>query len=53
MLCITTYDPLMKRWIDFVEIKFHSRENIEWHCMQLESNQIQILKLNSNSIREK
>jgi hypothetical protein len=25
-------------WIVFVKIKFHSNENIEWHCMQLELN---------------
>ncbi len=30
-----------KRWIDFVEIKFHSNENIEWHYMQLELNWIE------------
>jgi hypothetical protein len=25
-----------KKWIDFVKIKFHLNENIEWHCTQLE-----------------
>jgi hypothetical protein len=24
-----------KKWFDFVEIKFHLNENIEWHCMHL------------------
>jgi hypothetical protein len=27
-----------KKWINFVKIKFHLNENIEWHCMQLEFN---------------
>jgi hypothetical protein len=27
-----------KKWIDFVKIKFHLNENVEWHCMQLELN---------------
>jgi len=26
------------KWIDFVEMKFHLNEKIEWHCMQLELN---------------
>jgi hypothetical protein len=26
----------MEKWIDFMKIKFHSNENIEWHCMDLE-----------------
>jgi hypothetical protein len=30
------------KWIDFVEIKFHSYENMEWNCMQFEFNSIQI-----------
>jgi hypothetical protein len=25
-----------KRWVDFVEIKFYSNENIEWHYMLVE-----------------
>ncbi len=29
-------NQLMEKWIDFVEIKFHAKENIEWHCRQLE-----------------
>jgi hypothetical protein len=29
-----------KKWIDFVEIKFDAKENIEWHCMQLELDSI-------------
>ncbi len=29
-----------------MEIKFHTNENIEWHCMQLELNPIP--KLNYN-----
>jgi hypothetical protein len=28
-------NQLMKKWIDFVKIKFHSKEN---HCMHLELN---------------
>ncbi len=36
-------DWLMKKWIDFVKIKFHLNENIEWHCMQLGLNWIKIL----------
>jgi len=27
---------LIKKWIDFMKIKFHPNENIEWHCMNLE-----------------
>jgi hypothetical protein len=23
-----------KKWVDFVDFKFHLDENIEWHCMQ-------------------
>jgi hypothetical protein len=34
-----------KKWVDYLEIKFHLNENIKWHCMQLE--------VNSNSIEEK
>ncbi len=33
---------LWKNWIDFVKIKFHLIETIEWHCMQLEFNPIPI-----------
>ncbi len=33
---------MMKKWVDFVKIKFHSTENIEWHCLQDELNWIQI-----------
>jgi hypothetical protein len=35
-----------KKWIDFVKIKLHLNENIEWHYMQFELNLIQILKCN-------
>jgi hypothetical protein len=37
---------MMKKWVDFLEIKFHSRKDIEWHCMQFEFNwnQIQLRK---------
>jgi hypothetical protein len=43
-----------KKWIDFVKIKFHSTENIECHCMQLELNWIQNSKfLNRNPIQLK
>jgi hypothetical protein len=59
------YSPqlMQKKWIDFLETtKFHSNENIEWHCMHLEVNWnsidfnwIQIhwleLVLNSNSTK--
>jgi hypothetical protein len=27
-----------KKWMFFFEIKFHSNEDIEWHCMPLELN---------------
>jgi hypothetical protein len=37
----------MKTWIDFVKIKFHLNENIEWHCMHLELNLSEI-QLDSN-----
>jgi len=49
-----------KTWIDFVKIKFHSNENIEWHCIQLEFNSIlkctqfnsiQLQNFNSNFIK--
>jgi hypothetical protein len=36
-------DQLMKKRVNFVKIKFHSNENIEWHCMQLELNVIEQL----------
>jgi len=41
---------MMKKKVDF---KFHLNGNIEWHCMQLEFNSIQWIKIpkcNSNSI---
>ncbi len=48
---------LWKIWIDFVKIKFHFNETIEWHCMQLEFNPIPIelnaIQQDSNSIEEK
>jgi hypothetical protein len=46
LLCITSNNQLIKKWIDFVETKFHLNENIGCHCMQLEMelNLIQILK---------
>jgi hypothetical protein len=41
-------DQLTKKSIFyFVKIKFHSNENIEWHCMQL---QFKYIKWNSNLI---
>jgi hypothetical protein len=47
MLLHTTsvYQPInwWKKWIDFVEIKFDSNENIESHCMHLEFNWIEFL----------
>jgi len=33
-----------EKWIDFVKIKFHLNENVEWNCMQFELNWIYILK---------
>jgi hypothetical protein len=36
LLCIINDDDLMEKWIDFVKIKFHLNENIEWHRMQFE-----------------
>ncbi len=48
---------LWKNWIDFVKIKFHLNETIEWYCMQLEFNPIPIelnaIQQDSNSIEEK
>jgi hypothetical protein len=38
------------KWIGFVKFKFHSNENIEWHCMQLELNWAQI-PLNRNGMQ--
>jgi hypothetical protein len=48
-LCCYTLLMIMKwwkKWIDFVEIKFHLNDIAH----QLEFNSIQILKLNSNLI---
>ncbi len=41
-----------KTWIDFVKIKFHSNENIEWHCIQLEVNSIYSSVLNSIQLQK-
>jgi hypothetical protein len=43
---------LCKKWIDIVQINFHTNANIEWNCMQLEVkfNSIQIYL---NSIQSK
>jgi len=47
---------MIKKWVDFVKIKFHLNENIEWICkMQLELDAInwiwiQFLELNSNTL---
>jgi hypothetical protein len=30
-------NEMMKKWVDFVEIKLHSNENVEWHCINLNS----------------
>jgi hypothetical protein len=35
LLSITIDDEMME---EHLEIKLHSNENIEWHCMQLEFN---------------
>jgi len=37
----------MKKWIDFVKIKFHLNENIEWDCMQFDLN-LDFNELHSN-----
>ncbi len=41
--------------IDFVKIKFHSIENIEWHCMELNWIEIQLnwiqIKLQRNGMQ--
>jgi hypothetical protein len=43
-----------RNWIGFVEIQFHSNENIEWHCMQFEFKldwiefRFSLIELNSN-----
>jgi len=42
LLCTTSNHQLINWWkkkVDFVKIKFHLNENIEWHCMHLELNQ--------------
>ncbi len=46
-----------KTWIDFVQIKFHSNENIEWHCsMHLNLNwnsiwfNLDLIESNSNTL---
>jgi hypothetical protein len=31
---------MINLWIDFVEIKFDLKENIEYHCMQLECSEL-------------
>jgi hypothetical protein len=41
-LWIVNDSHLMEKWIDFMNIKFHMNENIEWHCMQLELNWIEL-----------
>jgi len=44
---------IIKKWIDFVEIKFHSHDNTEWCRMQLEFKFYWIeQELNSNPIEE-
>ncbi len=52
LLCITSSNQLIKKWIDFVETKFHLNENIECHCMQLEMelDLIQNFKFNKNTL---
>jgi hypothetical protein len=35
-LCTTIDDETMKKWVDFLKIRFHSNENMEWHCMLFE-----------------
>jgi hypothetical protein len=47
LLCTTNDDEIMEM---FLEIKFHSNENIEWHCIQLEFNS-NIICFNPNSIQ--
>jgi hypothetical protein len=31
-------DEMIKNELSFLKIKFHSKENIEWHCTQFEFN---------------
>ncbi len=38
MLCITNDDGMMKKWLYFMETKFHLNEHIEWYYVQLELN---------------
>jgi aspartate carbamoyltransferase regulatory subunit len=38
LLCITNDNQLIKKWINFVKIKCHWCENIEWNFLQLELN---------------
>jgi hypothetical protein len=54
LLPIIGDNQIMKNWIDFVKIKFHLIENIDWYCMKfkfktlnwIEYSLIQILQLN-------
>jgi len=52
LLCTSSDDQLInwsQRSIDFVKIKFHLNENIEWYCMiEIELNWIEIKYINSN-----
>jgi hypothetical protein len=43
-------DQLMEKWIDFVKIKFHLNENIEWYYMQFDLK-FYSLQLRFNSIQ--
>jgi len=38
LLDTTRDNQRIKKWFDFGKIKFHSNENIKWHCVQLELN---------------
>jgi hypothetical protein len=48
-------DRLMEKWIDFVKIKFHLNENIEWYYMQFDlkfhSLQLRFNLIQFNSIQ--
>ncbi len=45
LLCTTNANEMNLKKVDFVKIKFHLNENIEWIC-----NSNQILKLSSNTL---
>jgi hypothetical protein len=46
LLCIYQWwiNNWCQKWIDFVKIKFHSNDNIEWPCVQIELNSNQFIE---------